>query len=137
MEVRWRTPEIGTGARVGLLWRGEDLDNYSFCLTSMEGDRVQGFRMTDGQVSNLEGAALRPKGSVSFARGTWHTIRVAFRSGRLEVFVDGRKRFQGEDASFGGPGAVGLVVEGTGPLWFEGFRWGILPDTGRAVPDKK
>lgn len=137
VEVRWKTPDIATAAKVGLLWRGEDLDNYSFCLTSMAGNRVQGFRMTDGQVSNLEGAALRPKGAVSFARGTWRTIRVEFRSRRLEVFLDGRKRFQGEDVSFGDPGAVGLVVEGRGPLLFEGFRWGILPETGGAVRDKK
>jgi hypothetical protein len=137
VEVRWKTPDIATAARVGLLWRGEDLDNYSFCLTSISGDRVQGFRMTDGQVSNLEGAALRPKGSAPFSRGKWHTIRVEFRSRRFEVFIDGRKRFQGEDTAFADPGGVGLVVEGTGPLWFEGFRWGILPEPGGVVRDKK
>ena len=129
LEVRWKTPDIGAAARVGLLWRGEDLDNYSFCLTSTAGDRIQGFRMTDGQVSNLEGAALRPKGSAPFSRGTWHTVRVEFRSRRFEVFIDGRKRFQGEDTAFADPGGVGLVVESTGPVWFEGFRWGNLPET--------
>lgn len=137
MEVRWKTPDIATAAKVGLLWRGEDLDNYSFCLMSMAGNRVQGFRMTDGQVSNLEGVALRPKGSAPFSRGKWHTIRVEFRARRFEVFIDGRKRFQGEDVSFGDPGAVGLAVEGRGPLCFEGFRWGILPEPGGVVRDKK
>jgi hypothetical protein len=113
------------------------LDNYSFCLLSATGDRAQGFRRVDGQASNLEGTALRPKERASFARGTWHTVRVEFRSRRFEVFIDGRKRFQGEDTAFADPGGVGLVVESTGSVWFEGFRWGILPETGGAVPDKK
>jgi hypothetical protein len=137
VEVRWRTPKAGTPAKVGLLWRAEDLDNYSFCFLSETAGRVQGFRRVDGQVSNLEGTTLRFKGSGALARETWHTVRVEFRSRRFDVFMDGRRRFQGEDTAFADPGGVGLVVESTGPVWFEGFRWGLLPGTGEAVPDKK
>lgn len=108
----------------GLVWRYRDPSNYYIVrANALEGNvvlyKVEGGKRTD----------LKPVGAGVFAyglkvpvpRGEWKTLGVAAKGTRFAVSLDGRHLFDVEDATFAGPGKVGLWTKADSVTAFDGL----------------
>jgi hypothetical protein len=53
---------------------------------------------------------------------TWSILKVSFKKSRFEVYFDHRKVFEAEDATFMGPGKVGLWTKANCVTYFDDFQ---------------
>jgi hypothetical protein len=113
----------------GLVWRYRDSDNYYVVrANALEGNvvlyKVEGGKRTD----------LKPKGSGTFAygkkakvsSGAWSTLRVVARGPLFEVFLNGEKLFEVEDATFTAAGRVGLWTKADSVTRFDDLEYSVL-----------
>jgi hypothetical protein len=56
------------------------------------------------------------------ASGTWHTLGVAARDDRFIILFNGRELFGATDATFLGPGRVGMWTKADSVTWFESIK---------------
>ena len=93
------------------MWRYRDPDNYYLVrANALEGNVVL-YKVEAGERSDLD-----PVGSGLFAYGTkapvrsgaWQVLKVEVRGDLFRVFLDGAHLFDVRDATFSGPGKVGL-----------------------------
>jgi hypothetical protein len=77
---------------------------------------------------------LDPKGSGPFAYGrkvkvptaTWSTLRVIARGSLFEVFLNGQKLFEVEDATFAGAGSVGVWTKADSVTHFDDLTAAVI-----------
>lgn len=95
----------------GIVWRYRDPDNYYIVrANALEGNVVL-YKVENGKRSDLKpiGAGLIAYGKkVEVPSGRWSTLRVVARGSRFTVSLGGAHLFDVEDATFEGPGKVGL-----------------------------
>ena len=54
--------------------------------------------------------------------GAWHTLGIAVRDDRFTIVFDGRELFGATDATFRGPGRIGLCTKADSVTWFESIK---------------
>ncbi len=59
---------------------------------------------------------------VKIERERWYELRLRARAARFEIFLDGVKRFEVEDGTFAGPGAVGVATLADSLVQFDAFN---------------
>jgi hypothetical protein len=98
----------------GLVWRVRDEGNYYGVLASATDRRLRLFRMVGGR-GELIGStpielANQHERDTPLPDNGWYTLRVDADGDRIVVRLGGRPVLEARDATFPGPGAVGLVT---------------------------
>jgi hypothetical protein len=123
VEVRFK-PVSGSQDRAGgLVWRAQDADNYYVVRANALEDNVVLYKTVSGTRSPLD--IVGRKGGygvkVPVAPNQWHTLRVDFADNHFKVTYDGRQLFAVEDATFAGPGMVGIWTKSDSVTEFDEF----------------
>lgn len=108
----------------GLIWRYRDNDNYYVVrANALEGNVVL-YKMEGGKRTDLplvgEGRTYGKK--VPVPSGAWSTLGVNVSGSRFEVFLDGKKLYEVEDATFTDAGKVGLWTKADSVIHFDDLR---------------
>jgi hypothetical protein len=125
VEVRFK-PISGLQDRAGgIVWRATDADNYYVVRANALEDNVVLYKTVSGTRSPLD--IVGRKGGygvrVPVATNQWHMLRVDFAGSRFKVTYDGRQVFDVEDATFAGPGMVGLWTKADSVTEFDEFAY--------------
>ncbi len=136
LSVRF-APISGTIDRAaGLVWRYRDAENYYVArANALEGNVVL-YKVERGKRSDLKptDAGLFAYGvKTEVPSGAWSELRVTARGTRFAVWLNGKHLFDVEDATFPGPGRVGLWTKADSVTAFDDLRAASLdgPDAAR------
>ena len=120
----------------GLVWRYRDADNYYVVRANALEDNVVLYKVENGRRSDLpvKGAGRTYGVKAPVADEGWTTLRVTATGALFEVYLDGTKLFEVEDATFAGPGKIGLWTKADSVTRFDDLRVAVLdgpPAAGR------
>lgn len=109
----------------GLVWRYRDSGNYYVVRANALEDNVVLYSVAAGKRT-----ALAPKGTRPGTYGVkhkvpaqvWSTLRVTFQEKLFTVYFDGQKLFEVEDATFPGPGKVGVWTKADSVTYFDDLQ---------------
>jgi hypothetical protein len=134
LSVRFEPVSGAEDRAAGLVWRYRDADHYYVVrANALEGNVVL-YKVEGGKRSDL-----KPKGGGAFAygkkapvpSGAWSTLRVVARGPVFEVFLNGPKLFEVEDATFTAPGRVGLWTKADSVTRFDDLEFRV---PGKEMP---
>jgi hypothetical protein len=129
LSVRFKAMSGAEDQAAGLVWRYRDQDHYYIVrANALEGNVVL-YKVENGKRSDL-----KPKGSGTFAygkkapvkSGAWNALRVVARGPLFEVFLNGEKLFEVEDATFTAKGQVGLWTKADSVTRFDDLEYSVL-----------
>jgi len=117
-----------SGARdqaAGIVWRYKDPDNYYIVRANALEENVVLYKVEGGKR-----ISLAPKGTPSKTYGVkhkvpkqaWSTLQVSFQGPLFEVFFDGAKIMEVEDATFTSAGKGGLWTKADSVTYFDDFQ---------------
>ncbi len=111
ISVRFKTLSGSVDQAAGIVWRYRDPENYYVVrANALEGNVVL-YKVERGKRSDLKpvDAGLFAYGKKAPVRsGTWQQLRVEVEGDLFQVSLDGAHLFDVRDATFAGPGKVGL-----------------------------
>lgn len=111
ISVRFKTLSGSVDQAAGIVWRYRDAENYYVVrANALEGNVVL-YKVERGKRSDLKpvDAGLLAYGKKAPVRsGAWQQLRVDVKGDLFQVFLDGTHLFDVRDATFAGPGKVGL-----------------------------
>jgi hypothetical protein len=126
VEVKFK-PLSGTEDRAaGLVWRAKDANNYYVVRANALEDNVVLYKTVNGARSSLDIVGRKGGYGVKVAvpASQWHTLRVEYVARRFKVIFNGQPVFEVEDATFTGPGMVGLWTKADSVTAFNAFTYG-------------
>jgi len=110
----------------GLVWRASDANNYYVVRANALEDNVVLYKTVNGVRSPLD--IVGRKGGYGVATpvpaNAWHTLRLEFAGARFRVVYNGKSLFEVEDATFSGPGKVGLWTKADSVTLFDAITYG-------------
>lgn len=128
LSVRFK-PVSGAGDRAaGLVWRYRDADNYYIVRANALENNVVLYRVEGGRRTDLplkgEGRTYGKKATV--ASGAWSTLAVNVKGKLFEVLFNGAKLYAVEDATFSGPGRVGVWTKADSVTYFDDLKLAVI-----------
>lgn len=110
VSVKFKTLSGEVDASGGIVFRYTDKDNYYVVRANSLEDNVVAYKTEKGKRTSI---GVRGKGDAygveaDVPHKQWSTLRVIARGRVFEFFLNGTKLFEAEDATFSGPGKVGL-----------------------------
>jgi hypothetical protein len=130
LSVRFRALRGQEDQAAGLVWRYRGPENYYVArANALEGNVVL-YKMEGGKRTDLKprGAGLLAYGvKASVRAGRWMHLRVVARGELFEVFLDDRKLFEVQDATFAEPGQVGVWTKADSVTHFDDFSVDVDP----------
>ncbi len=99
----------------GLVWRYRDANNYYLARSNAAEDNVCLYFVRDGRRRTISCW----KGPV--ATGAWHTLGIEARLDRFQVYFNGTRVIEKEDATFAQPGKVGVWTKADSVTYFDDF----------------
>jgi hypothetical protein len=99
----------------GVVWRYRDQDNYYITRCNALEDNCTIYHVVNGRR-----VAFLNQG-VKVASNVWHTLKVEAAAEHFVVTFDGRKVLDAKDATFKGPGKVGLWTKADSVIAFDDF----------------
>lgn len=123
VEVKFKAVSGMKDQAGGVVWRAKDAQNYYVCRANALENNVVLYKVEAGKRKALDivGRSGGYGVEVPVAPMVWHTLRVEFVGPLHTVFLDGRKRFEVEDSTFGEAGRVGLWTKADSETWFDDF----------------
>jgi len=118
-------PVSGERAQAGgIVWRAQDRQNYYALMIDAKTDQMSVLRVEKGLPTPLPiaGEDRKYAHKVKLERDRWYQLRVRAIDGRFEIYLDTNKRFEVEDGTFRGPGAVGLATLADSVIQFDAFN---------------
>jgi hypothetical protein len=121
LSVRFKPISGRVDQAAGLVWRYQDEDNYYIVrANALEGNvvlyKVQAGKRTDLPVKG-EGRTYGKKASVPSRQ--WGTLRIVANGNLTEVYLNGNKLYEVEDATFSAPGKVGVWTKADSVTCFD------------------
>jgi hypothetical protein len=105
----------------GLVWRFQDEDNYYLIRANALEDNVVAYKVQNGRRTDLpdkdEGRTYGKKTEVP--SGQWSTLRVTAAGSAFSVYFNGNKLYDVADATFTGPGRVGVWTKADSVTQFD------------------
>jgi hypothetical protein len=97
----------------GLIFRARDENNYYLVRSNALEDNTRIYKVVDGRRKQFGGKNMKvtPK--------EWHTLKVEAAGEKFTVYYDGEKVIEEKDATFGGPGKVGLWTKADSVTLFQ------------------
>lgn len=121
LSVRFRPVSGRVDQAAGLVWRYRDQDNYYIVRANALEDNVVLYKVENGRRTDLpvkgEGRTYGKKAEVP--AGQWSTLRVAANGRLFEVYFNGTKLYEVEDATFTQPGKVGVWTKADSVTHFD------------------
>jgi hypothetical protein len=112
VSVRFK-PVAGTVDQAGgIIVRAQDDQNYYVARANALEDNVRLYKVVAGQRRQIAGH------NTKVAAGRWHTLALKVEGDLLEVVFDGIRVIQTHDATFAGPGKVGLWTKADSLTYF-------------------
>jgi len=96
----------------GIIVRAQDDQNYYVARANALEDNVRLYKVVAGQRRQIAGH------NTKVAAGRWHTLALKVEGDLLEVVFDGIRVIQTHDATFAGPGKVGLWTKADSLTYF-------------------
>ena len=100
----------------GVVFRYIDANNYYVARANALQGNVALFKVENGERTQI--AVARHDLSLN----AWQILKVSVRGARMQVYLDHRRILQSWDATFSGPGKVGLWTVGDSVTYFDDFR---------------
>jgi hypothetical protein len=121
LSVRFRPISGRVDQAAGLVWRYQNQDNYYIVrANALEGNvvlyKVEGGKRTDLPLKG-EGRTYGKKTEVP--ANQWSTLRVVANASLFEVYFNGSKLYEVEDATFSTPGTVGVWTKADSVTQFD------------------
>lgn len=121
LSVRFRPVSGRADQAGGLVWRYRDQDDYYIVRANALEDNVVLYKVENGKRTDLpvkgEGRTYGKKAEVP--AGQWSTLRVVANGRLFEVYFDGTKLYDVEDATFTQPGKVGVWTKADSVTQFD------------------
>jgi hypothetical protein len=121
LSVRFRPISGRVDQAAGLVWRYQNEDNYYIVRANALEDNVVLYKVQNGQRTDLavkgEGRTYGKPAEVPAEQ--WSTLRVVATGGRFEVYFNGGKLYEVEDATFIGAGRVGVWTKADSVTHFD------------------
>jgi hypothetical protein len=126
-DLKFRDGEVSvrlkpvSGAReqaAGLVWRYRDPRNYYLVRANALEHNIAAYKVVDGRYISLTAQAVRRE----LPNQGWCILKVSARGSRFSVYVNHRRLMEFQDATFGGPGQVGLWTRADSVVYFDDFR---------------
>ena len=97
----------------GPIWRVKDADNYYVARWNPLEDNLRLYVVKNGKRVQIAGTKIEtdPK--------AWHTIKVENIGNHIEVYFDGKKKLEKDDATFADAGRVGYWIKADGRSSFD------------------
>lgn len=100
----------------GLVVRFKDPDNYYVVRANALEDNVRLYKVVGGSRKQFAGK------SATVASGAWHTLKLAVKGQRFEVWFDGARLFEADDETFKDAGRVGLWTKADSVTEFDDLK---------------
>jgi hypothetical protein len=121
LSVRFRPISGRVDQAAGLVWRYQNQDNYYIVRANALEDNVVLYKVQGGKRTDLplkgEGRTYGKKTEVP--ANQWSTLRVVANRGLFEVYFNGSKLYEVEDATFSQPGKVGVWTKADSVTQFD------------------
>jgi hypothetical protein len=121
LSVRFKPISGRVDQAAGLVWRYQNQDNYYIVRANALEDNVVLYKVDGGKRTDLpvrgEGRTYGKKSDVS--AGQWSTLRVVATGRVFEVYFNGTKLYEVDDATFGQPGKVGVWTKADSVTQFD------------------
>jgi hypothetical protein len=96
----------------GLVWRAKDGKNYYIARYNPLEDNFRVYKVQDGKRTQFQSAKAADDDK-------WHTLRVTMIGTKIACYLDGQNRLEVEDATFPGPGMIGLWSKADAQSYFD------------------
>ena len=121
LSVRFKPVSGHVDQAAGLVWRYQNQDNYYIVRANALEDNVVLYKVEGGKRTDLplkgEGRTYGKKSDVP--SGQWSTLRVVANGRLFEVYLNGSKLYEVEDATFSKPGRVGVWTKADSVTQFD------------------
>jgi hypothetical protein len=121
LSVRFKPVSGRVDQAAGLVWRYQNQDNYYIVRANALEDNVVLYKVENGRRTDLpvkgEGRTYGKKTEVP--AGQWSTLRVVAAGRLFEVYFNGAKLYEVEDATFSQPGKVGVWTKADSVTQFD------------------
>jgi len=121
LSVRFKPISGRVDQAAGLVWRYRDQDHYYIVRANARENNVVLYKVQGGTRTDLplkgEGRTYGKKAEVP--NGQWSTLRVVATGPRFEVYLNGAKLYEVEDATFTAPGKVGVWTKADSVTQFD------------------
>jgi hypothetical protein len=121
LSVRFRPVSGRVDQAAGLVWRYRDQDNYYIVRANALEDNVVLYKVENGRRTDLpvkgEGRTYGKKTEVPAKQ--WSTLRVVANGRLFEVYFNGTKLYDVEDATFAQPGKIGVWTKADSVTQFD------------------
>ena len=121
LSVRFKPVSGRVDQAAGLVWRYQNQDNYYIVRANALEDNVVLYKVEGGRRTDLplkgEGRTYGKKSEVP--SGQWSTLRVVATGRLFEVYLNGSKLYEVEDATFSTPGKVGVWTKADSVTQFD------------------
>jgi len=121
LSVRSRPISGGVDQAAGLVWRYRDQDNYYIVRANALEDNVVLYKVEGGRRTDLpvKGEGRTYGKEIDVPSGQWSTLRVVATGRLFEVYFNGTKLYEVEDATFAQPGKVGVWTKADSVTQFD------------------
>jgi hypothetical protein len=121
LSVRFKPISGRVDQAAGLVWRYQNQDNYYIVRANALEDNVVLYKVEGGKRTDLplkgEGRTYGKKTEVP--ANQWSTLRVVANGRLFEVYFNGGKLYEVEDATFSAPGKVGVWTKADSVTQFD------------------
>jgi hypothetical protein len=121
LSVRFRPMSGRVDQAAGLVWRYQNQDNYYIVRANALEDNVVLYKVEGGKRTDLpvkgEGRTYGKKSEVPSEQ--WSTLRIAANGRLFEVYFNGSKLYEVDDATFSTPGKVGVWTKADSVTQFD------------------
>ncbi len=121
VSVRLRALKGDVDQGGGLVWRAKDGRNYYLARYNPLEDNYRVYKVVDGRRTMFKGVkVVLPPG--------WHVVRVTMAGDRIRCYLDGKEHMDVSDATFGGPGKIGVWSKADAQSYFDDLTAGdVVP----------
>ncbi len=96
----------------GLVWRAKDAKNYYIARYNPLEDNFRVYKVQNGKRTQFQSAKTP-------GDDKWHTMRVTMAGSKIACYLDGQKYLEADDATFPGPGMIGLWSKADARSYFD------------------
>jgi hypothetical protein len=121
LSVRFKPVSGKVDQGAGIVWRYRDEANYYVVRANALEDNVVAYKVENGKRSNIgvKGAGSSYGVKTAIPSGQWSSLRVVADGDLFEIYWNGRKVFEVEDATFAEAGRVGLWTKADSVTYFD------------------
>jgi hypothetical protein len=117
VSVRIKPVSGHNGEAGGVVWRYKDANNYYLVRANALENNIAVYKVENGHRIPLMAGVKH-----QISANAWCILKVSVRGDKFQVFLDHRRVMEGHDATFTGPGKMGLWTMADSVTYFDDFR---------------